>query len=76
MDWDFSGGGCLVWVSLVETQFPCLLVVDFFLFSNLVVVVVSYGLVFSTMVVGYGSVFQWLVGSIFDVSIVVAMAKF
>ena len=37
---------------------------------------VSYGLVFSTMVVGYGSVFQWLVGSIFDVSIVVAMAKF
>ena len=39
-------------------------------------VVVSYGLVFSTMVVGYGSVFQGLVGLIFDVSIVVVMAKF
>ena len=38
--------------------------------------VVSYGLVFSTVVVGYGSVFQGLVGLIFDVSIVVVMAKF
>ena len=71
----------LIWVSLVVAQFPCLLVVDFFcfffcLFSDLVVVVVSYGLVFSTMVVGYGSVFQGLVGLIFDVSIVVVMAKF